>query len=136
MFLIGNPGLRHGKPGNGVGVGYGVRVKFPMGHFQVDYALNDYQQKTIYFGFSNVASWFTLLFKRWVHLDFDHYDPKFQILNDGQSQQILFGAKHGCKYCYLINCCKYSIYLPTLQWFRTFSYMNVIMQRWHLIQNM
>ncbi|KAI3795896.1 hypothetical protein L1987_38556 [Smallanthus sonchifolius] len=55
-YVPGNPGLRHGKPGNGVGVGYGVRVKFPMGHFQVDYALNDYQQKTIYFGFSNVAS--------------------------------------------------------------------------------
>ncbi|KAM0012590.1 putative bacterial surface antigen (D15), surface antigen D15 [Helianthus debilis subsp. tardiflorus] len=55
-YVPGNPGLRHGKPGNGVGVGYGIRVKFPMGHFQVDYALNDYQQKTIYFGFSNVAS--------------------------------------------------------------------------------
>ncbi|XP_076942748.1 outer envelope protein 39, chloroplastic-like [Bidens hawaiensis] len=55
-YVPGNPGLRHGKLGNGVGVGYGVRVKFPMGHFQVDYALNDYHQKTIYFGFSNVAS--------------------------------------------------------------------------------
>ncbi|KAJ9542938.1 hypothetical protein OSB04_029444 [Centaurea solstitialis] len=54
--LLGNPGLRHGKPGTGVGVGYGVRFKFPMGHFQVDYVLNAYQQRTIYFGFSNVTS--------------------------------------------------------------------------------
>ncbi|KAJ9542936.1 hypothetical protein OSB04_029442 [Centaurea solstitialis] len=50
MFPVRNPGLRHGKPGAGVGVGYGVRFKFPMGHFQVDYALNAYQQRTIYFG--------------------------------------------------------------------------------------
>ncbi|CAI9271138.1 unnamed protein product [Lactuca saligna] len=34
-YVPGNPGLRHGKPGAGVGVGYGVRLKFPMGHFQI-----------------------------------------------------------------------------------------------------
>nr|GEX49268.1 outer envelope protein 80, chloroplastic [Tanacetum cinerariifolium] len=55
-YVPGNPGLRHGKPGSGVGVGYGIRIKSPMGHLQVDYALNAFQQKTIYFGFSNVPS--------------------------------------------------------------------------------
>lgn len=52
----GNPSLRHGKPGNGVGFGYGLRFKSQLGHFQVDYAINAFQQKTVYFGFSNLGS--------------------------------------------------------------------------------
>ncbi|AES67163.1 hypothetical protein MTR_2g087620 [Medicago truncatula] len=39
-----NPALRHGKPGSGVG------------HFQVDYAINEFKQRTLYFGLSNLAS--------------------------------------------------------------------------------
>ncbi|GLT77723.1 hypothetical protein SLA2020_492840 [Shorea laevis] len=52
----GNPALRHGKPGSGVGFGYGLRFKSPFGHFQVDYAINAFQQKTVYFGVTNHAS--------------------------------------------------------------------------------
>ncbi|XP_047328035.1 outer envelope protein 39, chloroplastic [Impatiens glandulifera] len=52
----GNPSLRHGKPGNGVGLGYGLRFKSQLGHFQADYAINAFHQKTVYFGFSNLAS--------------------------------------------------------------------------------
>ncbi|RAL38939.1 unnamed protein product [Cuscuta campestris] len=52
----GNPSLRHGKPGSGVGIGYGVRLKSPLGHFQVDHAVNAFHQRTLYFGFSNVTS--------------------------------------------------------------------------------
>lgn len=53
----GNPALRQGKPGSGVGLGYGLRFKSQFGHFQVDYAVNAFQQKTLYFGLSNLASW-------------------------------------------------------------------------------
>lgn len=52
----GNPALRHGKPGNGIGFGYGLRFKSQLGHFQVDYAVNAFQQRTVYFGFSNLPS--------------------------------------------------------------------------------
>lgn len=52
----GNPALRHGKPGSGVGLGYGLRFKSQLGHLQVDYAINAFEQKTVYFGFSNLAS--------------------------------------------------------------------------------
>ncbi|XP_031402244.1 outer envelope protein 39, chloroplastic [Punica granatum] len=52
----GNPALRHGKLGSGMGLGYGLRFKAPVGHFQVDYAINSYQQKTVYFGISNLGS--------------------------------------------------------------------------------
>ncbi|KAH7561317.1 hypothetical protein JRO89_XS10G0210900 [Xanthoceras sorbifolium] len=52
----GNPALRQGKPGSGVGVGYGMRFRSPFGHFQLDYAINAFQQKTVYFGITNVAS--------------------------------------------------------------------------------
>ncbi|GAB4859868.1 Outer envelope protein 39, chloroplastic [Ancistrocladus abbreviatus] len=55
-LVPGNPALRHGKPGRGAGVGYGIRVKSRWGHFQLDYAFNDYRQKTVYFGISNVSS--------------------------------------------------------------------------------
>ncbi|CAL5354105.1 unnamed protein product [Camellia sinensis] len=51
-----NPALRHGKPGSGVGLGYGLRFKSQLGHLQVDYAINAFEQKTVYFGFSNLAS--------------------------------------------------------------------------------
>ncbi|KAK9279192.1 hypothetical protein L1049_012870 [Liquidambar formosana] len=52
----GNPALRQGKPGSGVGLGYGLRFKSQLGHFQVDYAINAFQQRTVYFGISNFAS--------------------------------------------------------------------------------
>ncbi|XP_010247665.1 PREDICTED: outer envelope protein 80, chloroplastic-like [Nelumbo nucifera] len=52
----GNPALRHGKPGSGFGFGYGLRFKFHSGQFQIDYAINAFQQKSVYFGISNVVS--------------------------------------------------------------------------------
>lgn len=52
----GNPALRHGKPGNGVGFGYGFRFKSQVGQLQVDYAINAFQQRTVYFSFGNLAS--------------------------------------------------------------------------------
>lgn len=51
----GNPSLRFGKPGSGVGLGYGLRFKSQLGHLQVDLAINSFLQKTIYFGFTNVS---------------------------------------------------------------------------------
>ncbi|KAL0460837.1 UNVERIFIED_CONTAM: Outer envelope protein 39, chloroplastic [Sesamum latifolium] len=51
----GNPALRHGKPGTGLGLGYGLRFKSHLGHFQIDYAVNAFQQRTLYFGFSNLS---------------------------------------------------------------------------------
>lgn len=51
----GNPALRHGKPGKGLGFGYGLRLKSPLGHLQVDFAVNALQQRTVYFGFSNLS---------------------------------------------------------------------------------
>ncbi|XP_051120247.1 outer envelope protein 39, chloroplastic isoform X2 [Andrographis paniculata] len=51
----GNPGLRHGKPGSGVGLGYGVRLKSQLGHVQVDFAINALQKRTVYFSFSNIS---------------------------------------------------------------------------------
>uniref|UniRef100_A0A7C8ZWJ1 Bacterial surface antigen (D15) domain-containing protein n=1 Tax=Opuntia streptacantha TaxID=393608 RepID=A0A7C8ZWJ1_OPUST len=55
-LVPGNPALRQGKPGTGIGFGYGLRFKSQLGHFQVDYAINGYQQKTVYFSISNVPS--------------------------------------------------------------------------------
>ncbi|KAK9939199.1 hypothetical protein M0R45_015905 [Rubus argutus] len=52
----GNPALRLGKPGSGVGLGYGLRLKSQFGHFVVDTLLMPFQQKTVYFGISNLAS--------------------------------------------------------------------------------
>lgn len=52
----GNPALRQGKPGSGVGLGYSLRMKSRLGHFQVDYAINAFQERTVYFGISNLAS--------------------------------------------------------------------------------
>ncbi|KAF4351157.1 hypothetical protein F8388_020568 [Cannabis sativa] len=56
QHVPGNPALRQGKPGSGFGLGYGLRFKSQFGHFQVDYAINALQQKTVYFGLSNLAS--------------------------------------------------------------------------------
>ncbi|KAJ4826804.1 Outer envelope protein 39, chloroplastic [Turnera subulata] len=55
-LVPGNPALRQGKPGSGVGCGYGLRFKSPFGHFQVDYAINSFHQKTVYFGITNLIS--------------------------------------------------------------------------------
>ncbi|KAL5151983.1 Outer envelope protein 80, chloroplastic [Glycine soja] len=55
-LVPGNPALRQSKPGSGIGLGYGLRFKSQFGHFQVDYAVNAYQQRTLYFGLSNLAS--------------------------------------------------------------------------------
>ncbi|KAG7633719.1 Bacterial surface antigen (D15) [Arabidopsis suecica] len=55
-LVPGNPSLRQGKPGFGYGFGYGLRFKSPLGHLQVDYAMNAFNQKTLYFGITNLAS--------------------------------------------------------------------------------
>ncbi|XP_013630520.1 PREDICTED: outer envelope protein 80, chloroplastic [Brassica oleracea var. oleracea] len=55
-LVPGHPSLRHGKPGFGYGFGYGLRFKSPLGHLQVDYAINAFNQKTLYFGVTNLAS--------------------------------------------------------------------------------
>ncbi|XP_058196183.1 outer envelope protein 39, chloroplastic [Rhododendron vialii] len=52
----GNPALRHGKPGNGIGLGYSLRFKSHVGHFQVDYAINAFQQERVSFSFGKLAS--------------------------------------------------------------------------------
>ncbi|XP_008787772.1 outer envelope protein 39, chloroplastic isoform X1 [Phoenix dactylifera] len=52
----GNPALRHGKPGFGVGLGYGIRFNSQLGQLRVDYAINAFQRKTIYFGINSVGS--------------------------------------------------------------------------------
>ncbi|KAJ0020010.1 hypothetical protein Pint_31660 [Pistacia integerrima] len=51
----GNPAVRQGKPGSGVGLGYGLRFRSPFGHMQLDCAVNSFQQKTVYFGITNLA---------------------------------------------------------------------------------
>ncbi|KAM7528236.1 hypothetical protein LguiB_031646 [Lonicera macranthoides] len=56
LHVPGNPALRHGKPGTGVGLGYGLRFKSRIGHLQVDYAINAFQQKTVYFGFNSISA--------------------------------------------------------------------------------
>ncbi|XP_010541693.1 PREDICTED: outer envelope protein 80, chloroplastic isoform X2 [Tarenaya hassleriana] len=55
-LVPGNPSLRQGKPGFGFGFGYGIRFKSPVGHLQVDYAINAFNQKTLYFGVTNLTS--------------------------------------------------------------------------------
>lgn len=42
----GNPSLRQGKPGSGIGLGYGLRFKSQFGHFQIDYAINAFHRKS------------------------------------------------------------------------------------------
>jgi outer membrane translocation and assembly module TamA len=50
VWLTGNPALRNGKPGFGVGLGYGIRFNSNVGQLRLDYAINAFQRKTIYFG--------------------------------------------------------------------------------------
>lgn len=57
MRIAGNPGLRQGKPGSGFGIGYGIRFKTQLAHIKLDYAINAFQQKTVYFGISNLVIW-------------------------------------------------------------------------------
>ncbi|VAH09103.1 unnamed protein product [Triticum turgidum subsp. durum] len=45
----GNPALRQGKPGFGVGFGYGVHFNTDIGQIRVDYAMNAFSRKTFYF---------------------------------------------------------------------------------------
>ncbi|THU46870.1 hypothetical protein C4D60_Mb09t09490 [Musa balbisiana] len=52
----GNPALRQGKPGFGVGVGYGIRFSSHLGQLRVDYAMNAFRQKTVYFSINSVSS--------------------------------------------------------------------------------
>lgn len=53
--MAGNPALRQGKPGFGVGFGYGIHFNTDLGQIRVDYAMNAFSRKTIYFGISNGA---------------------------------------------------------------------------------
>ncbi|XP_042418235.1 outer envelope protein 39, chloroplastic-like isoform X1 [Zingiber officinale] len=52
----GNPAQRKGKPGFGLGLGYGIRFNSHFGQFRADYAINAFQRKTVYFGINNVGS--------------------------------------------------------------------------------
>lgn len=55
MRIAGNPGQRQGKPGSGFGIGYGIRLKTQLAQIKVDYAINAFQQRTVYFGISNLV---------------------------------------------------------------------------------
>uniref|UniRef100_A0A452ZID1 Bacterial surface antigen (D15) domain-containing protein n=1 Tax=Aegilops tauschii subsp. strangulata TaxID=200361 RepID=A0A452ZID1_AEGTS len=49
IMMAGNPALRQGKPGFGVGFGYGVHFNTDIGQIRVDYAMNAFSRKTFYF---------------------------------------------------------------------------------------
>lgn len=49
----GNPALRQGKPGFGVGFGYGVHFNTDIGQIRVDYAMNAFSRKTFYFSINS-----------------------------------------------------------------------------------
>ncbi|ONM62535.1 Outer envelope protein 80, chloroplastic [Zea mays] len=49
----GNPALRQGKPGFGIGFGYGLHFNTDLGQIRVDYAMNAFNRKTIYFGINS-----------------------------------------------------------------------------------
>jgi len=49
----GNPALRQGKPGFGIGFGYGLHFNTDLGQIRVDYAMNAFSRKTIYFGINS-----------------------------------------------------------------------------------
>lgn len=55
-ICAGNPALRQGKPGSGFGIGFGIRLNSPAGNLKIDYAMNAFQQKTVYIGIGNIAS--------------------------------------------------------------------------------
>ncbi|XP_078442651.1 outer membrane OMP85 family protein [Wolffia australiana] len=48
----GNPALRQGKPGQGLGAGAGLRWSSSLGQIQLDYAVNDARRTTLYLGVS------------------------------------------------------------------------------------
>lgn len=52
-ITAGNPALRQGKPGFGVGFGYGLHFNTNLGQIRVDYAMNAFNRKTIYFGINS-----------------------------------------------------------------------------------
>lgn len=79
LLFSGNPSLRFGKPGSGVGLGYGLRFKSQLGHLQVDLAINSFLQKTIYFGFTNVSWW-----RLEPHID-KYLDMNFRFGAEGES---------------------------------------------------
>ncbi|PKA66048.1 Outer envelope protein 80, chloroplastic [Apostasia shenzhenica] len=54
-LVPGYPAIRRGKPGYGVGFGYGLRLNSHLGQFRVDYAVNALQRKTVYFGINGVT---------------------------------------------------------------------------------
>jgi outer membrane translocation and assembly module TamA len=51
--MAGNPALRQGKPGFGVGFGYGVHFNTDLGQIRVDYAMNAFSRKTFYFSINS-----------------------------------------------------------------------------------
>ncbi|GMH12193.1 hypothetical protein Nepgr_014034 [Nepenthes gracilis] len=55
-LVPGNPALRRGKPGTGMGVGYSIQVKSHWVNVQLNYAFNAYRQKTVYFQISSISS--------------------------------------------------------------------------------
>ncbi|KAH7661686.1 Bacterial surface antigen (D15) domain-containing protein [Dioscorea alata] len=55
-LVPGHPALRQGKPGYGFGFGYGLRFNSKLGQLRLDYAMNAYNQTTLYFGVNNVGS--------------------------------------------------------------------------------
>jgi len=52
-LIAGNPALRQGKQGFGVGFGYGLHFNTDLGQIRVDYAINAFNRKTIYFGINS-----------------------------------------------------------------------------------
>ncbi|KAL0912122.1 hypothetical protein M5K25_018073 [Dendrobium thyrsiflorum] len=54
-LVPGYPAIRQGKPGHGVGLGYGLRLNSHLGQFRVDYAVNALQRKTFTSGGLMVA---------------------------------------------------------------------------------
>lgn len=52
-ITAGNPALRQGKPGFGIGFGYGLHFNTDLGQIRVDYAMNAFNRKTIYFGINS-----------------------------------------------------------------------------------